>query len=116
MDGPAEEREGRVWVLLPPFAIGARRFVDRFRISFPFTTRLSLDFRRSLVSISVLVSIYRFASCGVQLPTVSASIQVDDAAYADVDHAQKALVLLLELLLVEYLHGKDAFLCHTPVR
>jgi len=31
---------------------GASRLVERFMMSFPFTTRLSVDFLRSLVSIS----------------------------------------------------------------
>lgn len=51
-------REGRLplaWVegarLL--FRTGVSRFVDRLMISFPCTTKLSVDFLRSLVSISV---------------------------------------------------------------
>ena len=54
IDGPAEDSEGRFWVF--PFAIGVLRLVDRLRISLPLTTRLSFDFRRSLVSISEIVS------------------------------------------------------------
>ena len=56
-DGPAEDRDGLFWGL--PLATGARRLVERFRISLPLTTRLSLDFRRSLVSISDEVSLHR---------------------------------------------------------
>jgi hypothetical protein len=46
-----EDLEGPV---AAPFAfIGCDRLVDKFRISFPWTMRLSLDFLRSLVSISI---------------------------------------------------------------
>lgn len=51
VDGCAEEIDGRVLVLLE-LLMGARRLVERLRMSFPLTTRLSLDLRRSLVSIS----------------------------------------------------------------
>jgi hypothetical protein len=40
--------------------------------------------------------------------TIATSIEVDDIAYPDVDHAQEALILLLELLLVKDLYGEDA--------
>ena len=53
-DGPAADKDGRFWLL--PLAIGVRRLVDRFSISLPLTTRLSLDFRKSLVIISGKVS------------------------------------------------------------
>lgn len=52
VDGPAELAMGRPLFWLP-FAIGARRFVDKFKISLPLTTRLSFDFLRSRVIISV---------------------------------------------------------------
>lgn len=52
VDGPAEDPDGRVVLLELPFASGARRLVERLRISLPLTTRLSLDLRRSLVIIS----------------------------------------------------------------
>lgn len=35
------------------FRAGSERFVDKFMINFPWTTRLSVDFLRSRVSISV---------------------------------------------------------------
>jgi hypothetical protein len=39
--------------------------------------------------------------------TISTSVQVDDIAYANIDHTKEALILLLELLLVEYLDSQD---------
>lgn len=52
---------------------------------------------------------------GVELKlTITASVQVNYRPHADIDDAQEALVLLLELLLVEYLHGQDALLVHSP--
>lgn len=45
--------------------------------------------------------------------TVTADIQIDYATNSDVDHAEKALILLLEFLLIEYLHRQDAFLIGT---
>lgn len=51
VDGAVDGAAGRP-VVDVPFAIGARRLVDRLSISFPLTTRLSLDFLRSLVIIS----------------------------------------------------------------
>lgn len=47
--------------------------------------------------------------------TISTNIKVQDAANAHIDHAQEALVLLLELLLVKDLNCKDAFIRRTPV-
>jgi hypothetical protein len=52
VDAPGVARGGRV-ALPPLLLIGARRLVERLRISFPFTTRLSFDFRKSRVSISI---------------------------------------------------------------
>lgn len=46
--------------------------------------------------------------------TIAPCIQVDHRAYADVDNAQKALVLLLELPLIEYLHREHAVLGYSP--
>lgn len=46
--------------------------------------------------------------------TITASIQVDNGAYADIDDAEKTLVLFLELLLVEDLDRQDAFFVHPP--
>lgn len=48
------------------------------------------------------------------LRTIAPSIQVDDAPNAHIDDAQKALVLLLELLLVKDLNGQHAVLGNPP--
>lgn len=47
--------------------------------------------------------------------TITAGIEIDDIADSDIDNAEKALVLLLELLLVEDLDGEDAVFCDSPV-
>lgn len=47
--------------------------------------------------------------------TVTASVQVNDRANADVDYAEKALVLLLELLLIKDLHRQNALFVYPPV-
>lgn len=49
----AELIDGRVVACCPGCTIGAPRFVERFMMSFPCTTRLSFDFFRSRVSISI---------------------------------------------------------------
>jgi hypothetical protein len=54
------------------------------------------------------------SSRGSRLPTVAAGIQVDDRSDADIDDAEEALVLLLELLLVEDLNRQDALLVDSP--
>jgi hypothetical protein len=54
MDG-CGDAVGRVG-LAAPWLMGAARLVERLRMSFPCTTMLSLDFLRSRVSISGLVS------------------------------------------------------------
>ena len=48
------------------------------------------------------------------MPTIASGVQVDDTPYPHVDDAQKALVLLLELLLVKDLYGQHAVLGHPP--
>jgi hypothetical protein len=48
--------------------------------------------------------------------TVAARVQVDHRADADVDDAEEALVLLLELLLVKDLDGENALLVDLPGR
>ena len=50
----------------------------------------------------------------IEEPTVSSDLELDDGAYADVDDAQKALILLLEFLLVEYLYRQHAFFANSP--
>ena len=46
--------------------------------------------------------------------TITASVQIDNAANAHIDHTKKALVPLLELLLVEDLDGQYALLGDPP--
>jgi hypothetical protein len=48
--------------------------------------------------------------------TVSTSIQVHDVANPDIDDAEKALILLLEFLLIKYLYGQNAILGDFPAR
>lgn len=99
------------------------RFVDRLIISFPCTTRLSLDFFKSLVSISTkrkpLVHTFEKTKLGCftkgEKLTITAHLSVDDVSDAHVDNTEKTLVLLLELLLVENLNGKDAVFIDTAV-
>ena len=58
MEGAALEAGGRdALVALPELLIGALRLVDKLRMSLPLTTRLSLDLRKSLVSISIILSV-----------------------------------------------------------
>ena len=85
-------------------------------MSFPCTTMLSFDFFRSRVSISACDWVSLRFNCWAPSArlTVSARIQVDDAPDTHIDDTQEALVLLLELLLVENLHGKHAVLGHPP--
>ena len=113
-DGPAEDRDGRFWLL--PLAIGVLRLVDKLSINLPLTTRLSLDFRKSFVIISEKVSVTASTLSIVTRPTVTASVEVDNASNSNVHHPKEALVLLLELFLVEYLDGEYALLIHAPVR
>jgi hypothetical protein len=46
--------------------------------------------------------------------TIAASVQVDNGPYADIDDAEEALVLLLELLLVEDLDRQNALFGDSP--
>lgn len=75
VEGPAEDSEGR-FCRLVLLLMAVLRLVDRLRISLPFTTRLSLDFRRSRVIISAM---NQFASsdiesCSLPSPPASKSI------------------------------------------
>jgi hypothetical protein len=111
---PAVDNGGRDPLELA-LLIGARRLVERLRMSLPLTTRLSFDFRRSLVSISVHgISICRRA-CILKAHTVSANVQVKHAADAHVYNSEEALVLFLELLLVKDLNCQYAFVCCAPI-
>jgi hypothetical protein len=50
------------------------------------------------------------------LPTISTSIQVNNAPHPDVHYTQETLVLLLEFLLVKDLHGENALFRDFPGR
>ena len=47
--------------------------------------------------------------------TVTPNFQVDNAANPDVNDPQEALILLLELLLIEYLDGQYALFSSPPM-
>lgn len=47
--------------------------------------------------------------------TITTDVQINDTAESDIDDTEESLVLFLELLLVEYLNCKDAFLGRFPV-
>lgn len=47
--------------------------------------------------------------------TITASIKVNNAANLDIDNAEEALILLLELLLVKDLNREDGVLIRPPV-
>ena len=108
--GPAPGRE-----VVEAAEIGARRLVDRFRISLPLTTRLSLDFRKSLVIISEMCQPLFKVRYPQYVHTFSPHVELDDASYTNIDDPEEALILLLEFLLVENLHSKDAVLGRSPV-
>lgn len=87
-------REGRLpleWVdgdkvLL--FRTGVSRFVDRLIISLPCTTRLSVDFLRSRVSISVNhQGQQRLIKQAQSSLTILAGREVNQIPHADVDNA-----------------------------
>lgn len=48
--------------------------------------------------------------------TFTAHLQINHVPDADVDYAEKALVLLLELFLVEDLNCEDAIFVDSPLR
>lgn len=96
--------------------MGCVKFVERLKISLPWTTILSFDFLRSRVSISDVTHVISHCSrSGHQNLTVAAGVKVKSIAYADIDNAQEPLVLFLELLLVEYLYSEYAVLRNPPV-
>jgi hypothetical protein len=113
MDG-CGEAVGRV-AFAAPWLMGVVRLVERLRMSLPCTTMLSLDFLRSRVSISARVSVH-VARVDCEGRTVPTRVQVDYRPYADVYDAEEALVLLLELLLVEDLNREHALLVDLPGR
>ena len=114
VDAPGVANGGRVALVLE-LLIGALRFVERLRMSLPLTTRLSFDFRRSLVSISVrCISMRRQVLIAV-IHTISANVQIKYAADAHVDHSEEALILFLELLLVKDLNCENTLVGRAPV-
>ena len=52
---------------------------------------------------------------GAPRRTVGSKLEIDDGPDPDVDDTQKALVLLLEFLLVEDLYDQDALFGDLPV-
>lgn len=93
---------------------GARRLVVMFSMSFPLTTRLSFDFLRSrvIISVTIVSHILKSKKCRI---TFSTNIKIEHAANADIDDSKKALVLLLELLLIEDLDGEDTLVRCSPI-
>lgn len=52
---------------------------------------------------------------GIVKLTITTHLQIDDTADPHIDDAEKPLILLLELLLVENLDREDAVLTDSPV-
>jgi hypothetical protein len=99
------------------------RFVERFMINFPCTTRLSVDFLRSRVSISKSrqkksVCIHERSRPRTHIAlrgsTVTTHLQVNNIPNSNIYNPEKTLVLLLKLLLIEYLDCKYAVFIHFP--
>jgi hypothetical protein len=82
-------------------------------MSLPCTTMLSLDFLRSRVSISMVALVLYILSI-TRRHTIAARVQVNHRPYTDVYDSQKALVLLLELLLVKDLNCQNALFVDSP--
>ena len=57
----------------------------------------------------------KYGHANVEARTITTSVEIHDVAHPDVDYAEEALVLLLELLLVEYLNRDDAVLGYPPI-
>lgn len=86
-------------------------------MSLPWTTRLSVDFFKSLVSISVQHGgQYVCLMVLVMETTISAYVQINHITNADINDSEKSLVLLLELLLIENLYGKYTLLSGFPAQ
>lgn len=111
-----EDGAGRIGTLVELVGRGALRLVERFNISLPLTTRLSLDLRKSRVSISARDIRTCTTTTTMSARTIAASVKVDDAADAEIDDSQKALILFLELFLIEYLDGEDALIVCLAAR
>ena len=95
---------------------GASKFVEMLIISLPCTTKLSVDFLRSRVIITVnhIQSVCSIPIPDTSLLTILSGRKIDDISNSNIDDAQEALVLLLELLLVEYLDRQYTFFRGTP--
>lgn len=90
----------------PGLLIGWLTLVERYMISFPWTTKLSLDFFKSRVSISGR----DFRGCWSRQNTprtMTIEAKVQNIADSDVDDTKEPLVPSLELALIEYLNGDD---------
>ena len=114
VDAPGVANGGLVALELE-LLIGARRLVDRLRMSLPLTTRLSFDFRRSLVSISVCCISVCWKDLVAVILTISTYVQIKHAADAHVDYSEETLVLFLELLLVKDLNCEYTLVGRAPV-
>jgi len=91
----------------PGFEIGCATLVDKYMMSLPWTTRLSLDFFSSNVSISsdkISISVMNEVDAA---RTVASEPQIQHIANSHIYNAQESLVLPLELALVEYLDSDD---------
>lgn len=84
-------------------------------MSFPCTTKLSLDFFKSSVSISTTVQITVSAEPN-ERRTMTVQSKVQNIADFDVDNAEEALIPPLELALIEYLDCDDGGVLDGTVR
>ena len=70
-------------------------------MSLPWTTRLSLDFFRSMVSISASEMSAHVESYIAWLRTVTTKLEIEHIADPDIDNSKESLVPSLELALVK---------------
>jgi hypothetical protein len=110
---PAGVRDGLLPAPAAPLG-GADKFVDKFMISLPCTTRLSFDFFRSRVSISVGTLVGSTRNCKIEFRTIFAIWKFHHISDSDVYYSQEALILLLELLLIKHLNCEYTVLGCTP--
>ena len=83
-------------------------------INLPCTTRLSLDFFRSSVSISE--NTVRNTLCCSTRHTVATKFEIENIADFDVDDAEKTLVeSACEFTLVKYLYGNHRRVGHEAI-
>ena len=76
-------------------------------MSLPWTTRLSLDFFRSMVSISASEMSAHVESYIAWLRTVTTKLEIEHIADPDIDNSKESLVPSLELALVKDLNCDD---------